>query len=560
MNVDYIVKNARLFTANVNNANATCFAVKDGKFVYVGDENGSSDLIGEVRDAGNKFICPAFMDSHVHITVPIVFMFSPESLFIHCNGKNECLKIIENFITEHPGQERYNFDLPIGNLNGEKLTRYDLDAICSDKEIVIVEGESHSAWVNSKVMANNGITDETPDVAPGLSYYERDENGHKTGYLVEMTEAEILMGSHTKNITDEQIKEALMPLIEFSKKQGICAYFDAGTPGNPEFSERVYTVMSDMDKKGELPIYVDGCYLIYDRKQLKDAIEVLKHLREKFSEGNVRVNTLKIMMDGTLAVHTASLVTPYADTGTVGGCLFNTQEIVDLLKKLNENGFDLHVHTVGEGAIRTILDAVEIAKNELKDSFKVHVTCAHLELMDDAEMDRFAKLGVTANFSAWWHSGAGSGGGSTFEDRVALLGEERAAKKALRSKSLWDTGAMVCWSSDNVTFGDFRAWSPYLGMESAITRLNDEKTNINEEEKQYIQLLPASECMNHEEMLIGYTINNARQLNIENIKGSIDIGKDADYLIFDEDMLSVDPRGMSYILPKEVFFKGIKVN
>ena len=558
MKAERIYKNGNIFTADMNCPKASALAINDGKFIYVGDESGLAELEGEIIDLEGRFIMPAIMDSHVHIPLSVSNDYAPEQKFISCNGKEECLKIIAEMIASDPGKKQYRFTMSLLDLNGEKLTKEDLDAVCPDSEIFIIEGESHSAWVNSKLLKAEGITDETPDIAPGLSYYERDEMGRITGYLVEMTIFEMMM-AFTRNITEEQIRTSLAQFVKYAKEQGISAVFEAGTPGGPEFHERVYKVLQDMDQKGELPVYIDGCYCIYNRESIKTAIENMKHFREEFSSGNLRVNTLKIILDGTTAIHTAALVTPYADTGSVGGCLMDQYEIADLLKQLNENGFDLHLHTVGEMAARTVLDAVESVKAELGDRFKSHVTCAHLEILDDADIDRFAKLGVNANFSAWWNAGGGSGGGGKYEDNAVLFGKERALKM-LRSKSVWDTGANVCWSSDNILFGDFRAWSPYLGMEGAITRLFDDAANVEEEEKHYVPYPSASERMSHEEMLLGYTIHNAKQLRIEDRKGSITVGKDADFLIFKENLLTVDPRGMSHILPETVIFKGQKMN
>lgn len=559
MKVDKIVKNANVFTSNKDMLRASAFAVKDGKFVYVGDEEGLKDFEGEVVDLGGKFVMPALMDSHIHIPICVSEYYALKPLFIDANSKEECLKVIADTINENPDLQKYKFMMSHSSLNGEKLTRYDLDEISTEKEIIIMEGECHSAWVNSLVFENGGITDETPDMAPGLSYYEKDENGHNTGYLIEMVATSIFV-SDKEHITDDNIKDAIKELMDYYVSKGVVAAFEAGTPANPEFHERVYKVMREMDRDGELPVYIDGSYMVCDRNARDSIIDVMKHYREEFNEGNLRVNTFKILSDGTLSVHTASLVTPYEDQGGVGGQLFDKYEIKEIIKELNENGFDLHVHTVGEKASKTILDGVEMAKQELGDDYNVNVTCAHLEIFEDEDINRFKELGVNANFSAWWNAGGGSGGGGTPEEMAELLGEDRS-NKMYRSKTIMDTGANVCFSSDNVSFckGDFRTWNPYLGMEAGITRLYDEKTNVPEEEKMYIEYPAKSECMTHEDMLLGYTINNAKQLRIEDRKGSIEEGKDADYLIFDEDMTTVNPRGMSYISPKEVFFKGKKM-
>ena len=104
---------------------------------------------------------------------------------------------------------------------------------------------------------------------------------------------------------------------------------------------------------------------------------------------------------------------------------------------------DLHLHTVGEGASRNVLDGVELVKKELGDKYHVKVTCAHLEIQDDADLDRFVKLGVTANYTPWWH--AGNMGGDPYETWRTLLGEKRALSM-YRCKSLWNSGANVTCS------------------------------------------------------------------------------------------------------------------
>ena len=215
-------------------------------------------------------------------------------------------------------------------------------------------------------------------------------------------------------------------------------------------------------------------------------------------------------------------------------------------------GMDLHIHTVGERASRTVLDGVELAQKALGDSFRVRVTCAHLEIQDDADLNRFAKLGVIANFTPWWHAG---------DPKIASrwLGEERS-KKQFRCKTIWDTGALVTWSSDNVAYTDFVNWSPYLGMEIGMTRHATEKTRIPEYNRTAEVFPPADERMGIEEMILGYTINGAKQLGIEDKKGSIEAGKDADFLVFDNDLLTAEHEGFSYNKPADVYICGKKMN
>ena len=140
-----------------------------------------------------------------------------------------------------------------------------------------------------------------------------------------------------------------------------------------------------------------------------------------------------------------------------------------------------------------------------------------------------------------------------------MLGEERA-KKQFRCKTVWDSGAIVAWSSDNIAYGDLMNWNPYLGMEVGMTRLRTEKTLIPEYNRTTAVLPPVDERMGIEEMILGYTINGAKQLGIEASKGSIEIGKDADFLVFDNDLLTAEHEGFSHNKPQEVYFCGKRMN
>ena len=231
---------------------------------------------------------------------------------------------------------------------------------------------------------------------------------------------------------------------------------------------------------------------------------------------------------------------------------YYAEGLPEVIKQLNEAGMDLHVHTVGERASRIVLDGVELAQKELGDKYRVRVTCAHLEIQDDADLPRFAELGVIANFTPWWHAG-------NPKISASWLGEERAAKQ-FRCKTLWDSGALVTWSSDNVAYTDFVTWSPYLGMEVGMTRRITDKTRAPEYNRTAEILPPAEERMGIEEMLLGYTINGAKELNIENEKGSIEAGKDADFLVFANDLLTAEHEGFSQNKPEDVYICGKRVN
>ena len=550
MKADQIIKNARIYTSDCKNPQATALAVKDGKFVYVGDESGLKDFEGEVTDLGGKFIMPGIIDSHVHVTIPVGFEYAPMGERIEPDGKQAALKIMEDYIKKNPGEKRYRFLMEKRFLKGDDIVKEELDAICPDAELQIQEGEGHSIWVNSKILKRHGITDDTPDPIPGLAYYVR-KDGHVTGNMYEgATEIKIILDSGME-LTDEQVDAALQRWIDFSVEYGVTAVFDAGLPGDMAFHEKVYKRLAELDKQGKLPIYVDGCLVVDSERVAEEGLKQLKRMQREYDTEHLKVHTMKVFMDGTQKIHTAAMVTPYVDVHTTGSTAFSAEGIAKVLKELNEANLDLHLHTVGERASRTVLDGVEMARKELGDKFHVRVTCAHLEIECDDDLERFAKLGVFANFTPHWHSG---------DPAIAAtwLGEERA-RKQFRCRSVWDSGATVAWSSDNIVFMDFMTWNPYLGMEIGMTRW------INEKTKHYPFALaakvfpPEDERMTIDQMLIGYTINGAKQLGIEDRKGSIEPGKDADFLVFDADLLTAAPEGFSYNKPAQVYYAGKKM-
>ena len=550
MKADQIIRNAKIFTSDKDHPLATALVVKDGKFAYVGDEAGLSAYEGEVTDLGGKFIMPAIIDSHVHITIPVGFEYADVGPRIECNGKQEVLDFMADYIRKNPGEKRYRFNIEKRFLNGEDIVKEDLDAICPDAELQIQEAEGHSIWVNSKILEKHGITDDTPDPIPGLAFYVR-KDGHVTGNMYEgATEIPVILDS-SMALTDEQVDAALNRWIEFSVNVGVSCVFDAGLPGDPKFHGKIYKRLCELDEQGKLPIYIDGCLVVNAEKDAEEGLEEVKCFQREYNTEHLKVHTMKVFMDGTQKIHTAAMVTPYADIGTVGSTAFTAEGIAKLLKNLNEANLDLHLHTVGERASRVVLDGVELARKELGDDYHVRVTCAHLEIQDDADLDRFGKLGVIANYTPWWHSGDPKNASS-------WLGEERS-KKMFRCKTVWDGGALVTWSSDNIMFNDLNNWSPYLGMEIGMARRSTKKTKLPEYLTCPEVMPPAEERMSIEEMILGYTINGAKQLGIEDRKGSIEVGKDADFLVFDNDLLTAEHEGFSYNTPRDVYFSGKKV-
>ena len=553
MKVDKIIKNANVFTSAAVNYHASAFAVKDGKFVYVGNEEGLKDFEGEVVDLGGKFVMPGIIDSHVHMAMCTVFEYSPEMVPIVCDSKQECVDFIREYVEANPGREIYKFVLGFFYLHGEKLTRWDLDAITTEAQIVIMEAVGHSGWVNSKVLRDMNISDDVEDISKGLSRYDRDENGRLTGFATEAAFQTLSCG-HIKDITDEQIRAAFLRYCDYNKKMGVTAVYEAGTPMRA-YHERALKVLCEMDKNGELPFTVESSYMLMDPRLIPDCVEVLKEMDKKYHTEHVHCRIMKMMMDGIESGRSAAVIDPY-DDGTCGGRLTDEVTLSKLIVRLNKEGIDFHVHTVGELAVKTVLDAVELAQKEIGGKQTINITCAHLGIVRDEDILRLAPLGVIADYTPYWHGGTSIPGG--VRAAVELLGEKRG-RNLNKSGMMWRNGTLVTFSSDNIAFADFNGWSPFLGMEVGILRRDVSLTQTGEyADTEFYP--PECECMTVEQMILGYTINGAKQLHLEKTKGSIEVGKDADYLVLKENLFTIPAEGMKNIVPEEVFFKGVRVN
>lgn len=145
MQVDKIIKNANVFTSNIDKLSANCFAVKDGKFVYVGDESGLNDFTGEEINLGGKFVMPGIIDAHVHLPVCVGTLSIGEMHFVLGTNKEECIQFMRDFVKSSPDEVRYTFLMTLASLAGEMLTKEDLDTVSSEKEVFVIESEMHSS-------------------------------------------------------------------------------------------------------------------------------------------------------------------------------------------------------------------------------------------------------------------------------------------------------------------------------------------------------------------------------------------------------------------------------
>jgi predicted amidohydrolase YtcJ len=415
----------------------------------------------------------------------------------------------------------------------------DLDRVVSDRPVILFDDSGHSQWLNSTALQKMGIGRDTPDPVPGLSFFERNANGETTGWAKEFALEPFLGRMGFRAVVD---KRKLAAFLGYLVSKGVTLLFDAGNGRN---DERVYAAVSELEKEGRLPLRYEGCVHVTLPDQLPGAIARLRELRRRFGGRRLRFNTIKIHFDGVSELGTSSVLEPFLGRpGNHGGTVVSGARLRDFIVELHREGLDLHLHTVGDAASRTALDAVEQARAAVGGRLNTRVTLCHLELLDAADIPRFKALGVVANVTPHWNGGY-------FQGADRWLGMERY-NRMYRVQPLLDNGATVTFSSDitdHIEWKTDRA-DPFLGMQIAHTR-----QEVESGPKGPVRP-PQSERLRLEDLVRGYTLNGAFQLRRDRELGSIEVGKSADLVLLNRNLFEIGAYDIHTVAPDAVLVDG----
>ena len=332
---------------------------------------------------------------------------------------------------------------------------------------------------------------------------------------------------------------ALVEYLDFLASRGVTTLYDGG---NLLFHDAVYELVAKLEREGRLPVRYEGTYHIMFPDQVPKAVAEMQRLREKYGGQLLRFNTVKIHFDGVGEIRTAAYLDPYEDDpGNRGATVLTTEELTAFILELEEEGLDLHLHVVGDRATRIALDAYEAALSSADGELHLRLTLSHLEVVDDSDRGRFAKMGVVANFTPHWH-------GDYFQGAQPGLGEQRWFRRE-RARSLHDAGAHLTFSSDVTGFGEMGRADPFLGMQTGHNR-----QDVGKEDGPIRP--PADERLSLQTLLRGYTLNGAYQLRMDDRIGSIEAGKLADALVLDRNPFEVERGEIHRIRPTAVIRDG----
>lgn len=542
---DLVLGSGRIYTVNHAQPWAEAVAIKDGKFIYVGDTDEARKFLGPESDfynLGGKLVIPGIVDAHTHPGLAAVFGSEEEVPIMDTESKEATLAWLKAYADENP-------DLPIIQAGFWPNSMYevtgprkeDLDKVVPDRPVVLRDHSGHSAWLNSKMLEILGVDRNTPDLVPGLHCFQRDANGEPTGWAKEAWRG--ISPDEEPPPDRDFVRQGIIKVLNYLIQHGVTTVFDGG---NLVQTDTVYSILAEMEKEGSLPLRYEASHMLILPDSFPGAIDEFKRLRKAYGGERLRFNTMKIFLDGVTEIRTAAVLEHYEnEPHNFGGTVLTTDELYEFILDLHVEEIDLHIHTVGDRAVRLVLDAVESAKRRLGE-LNILVTLCHLEIVDDDDFPRFKDLGVVANFTPHWH-----GGFLTGEERT--LGKKRF-ENLDRVQPLLDDDVVVSFSSDEITLHDLDRFNPYLGIQVGHNRQEPEGG-----EEAWI-MPPYSERLALEDLVKGYTLGGAKQLRMKDRLGSIEVGKDADLVVLDRNIFEIDRYEIHKVKPIAVLMEGEVIN
>jgi predicted amidohydrolase YtcJ len=530
---DLVFVNGDVYTVDGARPWAHAVAVRAGRVTAVGDDADIRPLVGprtEVVDLVGRLLLPGFQDSHVHPPQGGVEM-------LRCNLATERTR--EGFRRAIARYAEQNPDLEwilgggwsMGAFPGGTPTIADLDDVCGARPVYLPNRDHHSAWVSSRALELAGITSATPDPPDGR--IERDAAGNPSGSLHEG--AMSLVGRLLPLTTSEDVRRGLLGAQAYLHSLGITAWQDA-IVGSFHGFEDSFDVYVDLDEHDLLTARVVGA-MWWDRKRGAEQFDGLIERRARAGSGRFRATSVKIMQDGVCETFTAAMLRPYLDregheTGNCGLSFVDPEALTRYVSLLDAAGFQVHVHAIGDRAVREALDAIEAARiaadrSPLRAGDHRH-HLAHLQVVHPDDLDRFAALGVVANFQPLW----ACADAQMVELTMPYLGEERSTWQ-YPIGSLAGLGTRLAFGSDwPVSSPD-----PLAEMHVATSRtLAPDPGQGSRDATPFL----ASEKVDLATAVRAFTLGSAFVNHLDGETGSITPGKFADLAVIDRNLFGID--------------------
>ncbi len=540
---DLVLRHGRIYTMDASRSWAESIAMKAGRIVYIGEDSQVGNWIGPLTrtiDLSGRFVLPGFIDTHVHPVEGGIGM--NRCSLEETVTKEQIFRTIRKCAADHPDTEwivGQGWALPaFPQANPKKEW---LDDLVPDRPVFLSAADGHSAWVNSKALELAGITKDTPDPANGR--IERNASGEPTGTLRE--NAANLVYKFVPPPSMEEEVAGLQSALKLMNGFGITGFQDASVSveGTDPAARGSMNVYRETEKRGLLTARVTGAIYADPEKPIEQ-IETMKTLRREYAGKYFHPTAVKIFADGVIEANTAALLFPYLDKENDAGPLnWQPEKLNALVELLDQEKFQIHIHAIGDRAIRISLTALEAAaiKNGSRDGRPI---MAHLELIDPMDIPRFEKLHVIPAFQPLW----------AYEDTyikdltIPKLGKQRS-RWLYPINSVTITGATMAMGSDwNVS-----SVNPLDGIKVAVTRMSPDAGA-----EAHDAFIP-EERIDLKTALAAYTIGSAYANFWEKETGSLETGKSADLIVLSENLFELPPDRINQAKVLLTLFEGQEI-
>jgi predicted amidohydrolase YtcJ len=524
---DLVLTGGAVYTVDAARLWAQAVAISGGRIAAVGTDAEMRPHVGprtEVVNLRGRMVLPGFQDAHVHASGGGLERSQCDLTEVHT--REGYLAAIRGYADRNPGAAwivggGWGMDVFPGGVPSKD----DLDAVVPDRPVFLSNRDHHGAWVNSRALALAGIDAATPDPPDGR--IERIATGEPQGTLHEG--AMNLMDRVAPAATLTEQVAGILEGQRYLHSLGITAWQEAMV-GEYAVVPDCFNAYREVDGRGQLTARVTGA-LWWRREAGLSQLDFLAERRAIASGSRFRTTSVKIMQDGVCENFTAAMLTPYLDahgheTEGRGTSFFDPAELKEAVTAIDARGFQVHIHAIGDRAVREALDAIAAARAANGTTAGRH-HIAHLQVIHPEDVPRFADLGVMANCQPLWACNEPQ----MTELTLPFLGPERSARQ-YPFGSLAASGAQLCFGSDWPVSSPNPMWQ----MHTAVNRTTAPEYPFRGPDTDDPFLpgeriaLPAA--------IAAFTMGSAYVNHDELDAGSVQPGKRADLVVLDRNLFT----------------------
>jgi len=514
---DTVYMNGNIYTVDENFSKVEAIAIKGQYIIGTGSKTEVEKFVGpstQVIDLQGKTVIPGLIEGHMHYPgegqklIKLDVFWKPKDVILAA-VKAEADRLPDGEWITGGGWNQEVWDIP------EFPTKEDLDSVAPNNPVALKRTCGHATWVNSLALQLGEITKDTPNPQGGEIL--KDANGEPTGILTDTAAA--FVNSKIPPLTEERKKEALLLAQEELFSYGLTTSMDAGS-GVEDIQQ-----MKDLYESGDLKIRL---YVMVDSGPDAEAYYE-KGPEVGLYDNRLTMNCIKFYTDGSLGARSAWMLEEYSDrAGHFGNSRHTYDEFYELIKAARDNGFQVATHAIGDAANKQVVDIYEkvLSENPLEDH---RYRIEHFQVATLEDIQRIADLGIIPAMQSV-HATSDK---NMAEDRV---GSERI-KGAYAWRKVLNTGNIIVNGSD----ANVELVNPYHGLYAAVTRAGRDGEPVG-------GWYP-EECMTREEALRSFTIWAAYGQFEDKIKGSLEEGKLADFVVIDRDYMTCPSGDIKDILP-----------